>query len=98
MHGAMTNSFLHNGTVFPNKSPILKSNMHELESTNQLSTTVNHLVGSHEIFSKLYHFCSAHGLILALMVKFVCQLYTHAHTHIIGAREPEQVPHWREIS
>ena len=54
MHGVIAaNSFLHNGTVFPNKS---QADMHEVESTNQL--------GSLEIFSKLYHLGSACGLIL----------------------------------
>ena len=42
MHGAMaTNSFLHNVTVFPNKSPHFKGDKHEVESTNQLIPMVN---------------------------------------------------------
>ena len=39
-----TNSFLRNGTVFPNKSPHFTGDAHEVESTNQLSPMVNFVV------------------------------------------------------
>ena len=45
LHGAMvTNSFLYNGTVFPNKSPHFKAGRHEVESTNLLSPMLKFIV------------------------------------------------------
>ena len=45
MHNVMvTNSFLHSGVVFSNKSPHFKGNMHIVISRNQLSLMVNFIV------------------------------------------------------
>ena len=41
------NSFLHNGVVFPNKSPHFKAGMHKAESTNVLNSTVNFVVANY---------------------------------------------------